>query len=86
MSDKELRDFELKVEFVKNLLNTLADKWNTYQYVQRSLETWANDTAVGSEKMHYLKIYSDTLYNRIQATRKLMDNCETFIINTKNNR
>lgn len=61
LGKQDLRYINDKQSNISGLNQTIKDCWNTFQYVTRSLEEWADETVIGSEIKANSQKLSDTL-------------------------
>lgn len=58
---------------------TIADCWNTFNYVSQSLSSWASETEIGSESRENAQKLADCLKQMIDAINTHQNNVDSFL-------
>lgn len=66
---------------ISSYIDDMKYSWNTFQYVTKSLNEWADETTVGQNSKTQLGNVTDTLYKLLDNTNNLKKVVSNFIDN-----
>lgn len=78
LGNQDLRYINSKQANISGLNTTIKDCWNTFQYVTKSLEEWADETVIGNEIKANSQKLSDILKQITEQIDRLQSKVSRF--------
>lgn len=75
LGNQDLRYINSKQANISGLNATIKDCWNTFQYVTKSLEEWADETVIGNE----IKANSQKLSDILKQITEQIDSLQSKV-------
>lgn len=74
-------NIKLAIGFGNEQNESIYSTWNTFQYVAKNLNVWADETIIGSNIKQNVNQLSNALYNLMKSTNELNNKIDVFLSN-----
>jgi len=75
----DIANLREKVNAIRSINNvTMMDCWNTFQYITRNLDSWANETVIGNEMKQDLNVITQSVRDNIDQTERWLRFIEQY--------
>lgn len=76
----DITNLKDKIAEIKSLNNdTVMDCWNTFQYIAKNLDNWADETTIGSDLRADMSKITEAVRDNANQTNSWISKLETFV-------